>query len=117
MTALRAAAALEDEPQLALREGSALAPRVAPATAGAVPCCRQPGRGGWTRSSRDRSTGLSLIPNPDALEPLGPTEVRVAVRAAGLNFRDVLVALGYAVPGEAVIGGEGAGVVSRSAPR
>ena len=41
---------------------------------------------------------------------LGVGEVRVGVRAAGLNFRDVLLALGM-YPGEAVMGSEGAGVV------
>ena len=37
------------------------------------------------------------------------------MRAAGLNFRDVLIALGM-YPGEAPLGSEGAGVVSRPAP-
>ena len=109
---LPAAAALEDEPQLALREGVALVPRVAPAL----------GRGGlllppagdWRLDSLEPGSidGLALIPNPRAREPLAPTEVRVSVRAAGLNFRDVLATLSYAVPGAGVIGGEIAGVVA-----
>ena len=37
---------------------------------------------------------LALMPCPDVLEPLGDGEVRVDVRACGLNFRDVLIALG-----------------------
>ncbi|MGC4750768.1 alcohol dehydrogenase catalytic domain-containing protein, partial [Micromonospora sp. DT201] len=37
-------------------------------------------------------------------------EVRIGVRAAGLNFRDVLIALGM-YPGEAPLGSEAAGVV------
>ena len=41
--------------------------------------------------------------------------MRVAVRAAGLNFRDVLIALGT-YPGAAVIGSEGAGVVLETGP-
>ncbi|KOV67028.1 alcohol dehydrogenase catalytic domain-containing protein, partial [Streptomyces sp. MMG1121] len=41
---------------------------------------------------------------------LAAGEVRIAVRAAGLNFRDVLIALGM-YPGEASMGIEGAGVV------
>ncbi|MFE6856448.1 type I polyketide synthase, partial [Streptomyces sp. NPDC057674] len=41
--------------------------------------------------------------------------VRVAVRAAGLNFRDVLISLGM-YPGAASIGGEGAGVVTEVGP-
>ena len=46
---------------------------------------------------------------------LGVGEVRVAVRAAGVNFRDVLAALGM-YPGEVAIGGEGAGVVLEVGP-
>ena len=42
-------------------------------------------------------------------------QVRVGVRAGGLNFRDVLVALGM-YPGEATVGGEGAGVVLEVGP-
>ncbi|MFI1019125.1 SDR family NAD(P)-dependent oxidoreductase, partial [Streptomyces sp. NPDC020965] len=38
---------------------------------------------------------------------LGVGEVRVAVRAAGVNFRDVLIGLGV-YPGEALLGSEGA---------
>ena len=38
------------------------------------------------------------------------------MRAGGLNFRDVLIALGM-YPGEATLGSEGAGVVPRSARR
>ncbi|MEV6710373.1 MDR/SDR family oxidoreductase, partial [Micromonospora wenchangensis] len=41
---------------------------------------------------------------------LGVREVRVGVRAAGVNFRDVLLGLGM-YPGVGVIGGEAAGVV------
>ena len=46
---------------------------------------------------------------------LGVGEVRVAMRAAGVNFRDVLGALGM-YPGEISIGGEGAGVVLEVGP-
>ena len=53
---------------------------------------------------------LGLVAAPEVSRPLGVGEVRVGVRAAGLNFRDVLLALGM-YPGEAVMGGEGAGVV------
>ncbi|MGW2426679.1 SDR family NAD(P)-dependent oxidoreductase, partial [Streptomyces sp. NPDC001709] len=55
---------------------------------------------------------LALLPAPAA--PPGPGQVRIAVRAAGLNFRDVLIALGM-YPGEAALGGEGAGVVTEVA--
>ena len=46
---------------------------------------------------------------------LGVGQVRVGVRAAGVNFRDVLVALGM-YPGGGSVGGEGAGVVLEVGP-
>ncbi|MFD0381482.1 zinc-binding dehydrogenase [Streptomyces stramineus] len=50
------------------------------------------------------------------LEPLGPGQVRIEVQAAGVNFRDVLNALGM-YPGEAgPLGAEGAGVVTETGP-
>ncbi|WP_033356116.1 MDR/SDR family oxidoreductase, partial [Kitasatospora aureofaciens] len=54
-------------------------------------------------------------PSPEALRVLGVGEVRVGVRAAGVNFRDVLIALGV-YPGEASMGIEGAGVVLEVGP-
>ena len=47
--------------------------------------------------------------------PLAAGQVRVAVRAAGLNFRDVLISLGM-YPGEGVPGSEIAGVVTGTGP-
>jgi acyl transferase domain-containing protein/NADPH:quinone reductase-like Zn-dependent oxidoreductase/acyl carrier protein len=58
---------------------------------------------------------LSVIDPAEDAGPLGVGEVRVAVRAAGVNFRDVLTVLGM-YPGESVIGGEGAGVVAEVGP-
>ncbi|HEY8543667.1 MAG TPA: beta-ketoacyl synthase N-terminal-like domain-containing protein, partial [Acidimicrobiales bacterium] len=56
---------------------------------------------------------IGVAAGGDEPAPLGPGEVRVAVRASGLNFRDVLVALGVVRPddGDDRLGGEGAGVV------
>ncbi|MER7006052.1 SDR family NAD(P)-dependent oxidoreductase [Dactylosporangium sp. NPDC000555] len=54
--------------------------------------------------------GLALIPAPEALAPLGAQQVRIAVRAAGLNFHDVVVSLGLD-PEQPTLGSEGAGVV------
>ena len=53
--------------------------------------------------------GLKIV-GSDAQRPLGVHEVRIGVRAAGLNFRDVLIALGI-YPGDAPLGSEAAGVV------
>ncbi|SES41701.1 type I polyketide synthase [Lentzea albida] len=59
---------------------------------------------------------LELVPCPEVLEPLTGRQVRVRVRAAGLNFRDVLNALGM-YPGDAgVFGAEAAGVVVDAGP-
>ncbi len=112
--AVAAALASEEEPQLALRDGVALAPRAA-AVEGGDSLLQPPGP--WRLDVRSRGTleSLALVPNPGAEEPLGPSEVRIAMRAAGLNFRDVLIALGL-YPGAASIGGEGAGVVVEVGP-
>ncbi|MFH9619522.1 type I polyketide synthase, partial [Streptomyces pratensis] len=48
--------------------------------------------------------------------PLEAGQVRVGVRATGVNFRDVLVALGVVPAGEALFGCEGAGVVLEVGP-
>ena len=101
-----AAILASEEPQLALREGTLLAPRLIRAR----PQLQLPEAADW-----------HLVPDPagalDALriaecEPLspGPGEVLLGVRAAAINFRDVLMALGM-YPGPAVLGSDVAGVV------
>ncbi|MFC9955658.1 polyketide synthase dehydratase domain-containing protein, partial [Streptomyces prasinus] len=95
------------EPRLAIRAGALLAPRLArvtgPAFAGEpVPGTRLDTTGEGTLEN------LAFVPAPEALADLGPTQVRVAVRAAGVNFRDVVMALGM-VPGQRGMGTEGAG--------
>ncbi|MCJ1283861.1 hypothetical protein MMC26_003192 [Xylographa opegraphella] len=54
---------------------------------------------------------LEFIDDTDYLHPLGPDEIEIKVRASGLNFKDVLVALGQV--GDDHIGQECAGIVSR----
>ncbi|QPI60284.1 SDR family NAD(P)-dependent oxidoreductase [Streptomyces malaysiensis subsp. malaysiensis] len=109
-----AASAMEtDEPQLALRAGRALVPRLVHAGtggAGLVGPVAQPDA--WRLDTAGTATleNVVPVPCPEVLEPLGAGQVRVAVRAAGVNFRDVLVGLGM-VPGQTGLGGEGAGVV------
>ena len=107
-----------DEPQLALREGMMLAPRLArpPAVDRLTP---PTGSATWhlTVSSKGTIDNLMLAERPQASGPLGPDEVRIAVRAAGLNFRDVLNALGM-YPGEAgELGIEGAGQITEIGSR
>nr|WLE93514.1 PKS T1(KS-AT-KR-KS-AT-DH-ER-KR-KS-AT-DH-KR) [Streptomyces sp.] len=112
---LPAALAL-DEPQLALRDGVVRAPRLTrvPAGDGLVPPSAQPWR---LAVSEDRTLeSLRLVECPEVLAPLETGQVRISVRAAGVNFRDVLNALGM-YPGDAGLPGiEGAGVVTEAGP-
>lgn len=62
-------------------------------------------------TSRGTLDNLALVPHPEAEEPLGPRQVRIRVRAAGLNFRDIAVGLAL-VAGERTMGSEGAGLVT-----
>src|SRR4029077_6657544 len=74
------------------------------------------GGGPWRVAVGGGSLGdVRVVADPAGGEPLGPGQVRVAVRAAGLNFRDVLIGLGM-YPGPAVAGAEGAGVVVETGP-
>ncbi|HZL48772.1 MAG TPA: SDR family NAD(P)-dependent oxidoreductase, partial [Solirubrobacteraceae bacterium] len=103
------------EPQLALREGVACVPRLAQLDTAVLEA--PAGVSQWRLEARPGGTldDLSLVPAPEVSEPLGSGQVRVCVRAGGLNFRDVLMALGM-YPGEATIGSEGAGVVLELGP-
>ncbi|WP_413114668.1 type I polyketide synthase [Streptomyces sp. CY1] len=105
-----------EEPQLALRDGIRYARRLTRAdTTGAlaVPA----GAAAWRLEPGTDGTleGLALRPAPAALEPLSAGQVRIEVRAAGLNFLDVLVALDMNRV-DATIGNEGSGVVTEIGP-
>ncbi|MFD4766022.1 SDR family NAD(P)-dependent oxidoreductase [Streptomyces niveus] len=105
----------EDEPQLAVRGGLSRTPMlVAPDTDETL---KPPAAAAWRLDVTEAGTleNLALLPAPGATAPLAPGEIRVAVRAAGLNFRDVLIGLGM-YPGAGVMGSEGAGVVVETAP-
>ncbi|MFJ5310297.1 SDR family NAD(P)-dependent oxidoreductase [Streptomyces sp. NPDC088350] len=105
-----------DEPQLALREGACQLRRLTRASADEALVAPE-GQRAWQLGTRAPGTleGLALLPSPKALQALPPGHVRVETRAAGLNFRDVLMALGM-YPGEISIGNEGAGVVTEVGP-
>ncbi|WP_244951191.1 acyltransferase domain-containing protein, partial [Streptomyces sporangiiformans] len=101
------------EPQIAVRDGKPYAPRLArPGTGGSL----VPPAGPWVLDTVGGGTldGLVLA-EQETVEPLGAQDVRIAVRAAGVNFRDVLIALGM-YPGGAVMGAEAAGVVTEVGP-
>ncbi|MBD0844827.1 alcohol dehydrogenase catalytic domain-containing protein, partial [Streptomyces sp. TRM68416] len=107
------------EPQLALRKGSLLGARLVRSVDG-----RQiAGVGGFGAGTDWRIDALGggtlddvgKAENPRATRPLEEGEVRLQVRAAGLNFYDVAGALGLA-RFEDGLGAEGAGVVVETGP-
>ncbi|MEU1806423.1 SDR family NAD(P)-dependent oxidoreductase [Streptomyces sp. NPDC019937] len=105
-----------DESQLALRAGQVLVPRLVRAVGGGlVPTA---GQSTWRLGVVGAATVESVQPVacPEVLEPLRAGQVRIAVHAAGVNFRDALIVLGM-YPGDAVFAGsEGAGVVLETGP-
>ncbi|WP_239142044.1 type I polyketide synthase, partial [Plantactinospora endophytica] len=105
---LLAAALRTDEPEILLRGEMAYAPRLVRTVAPALVPPR--GEGSWrVESGADGSLdSLHIVAVPPRV--LAAREVRVGVRAAGVNFRDVLLSLGM-YPGTGTIGGEAAGVV------
>ncbi|MFE3253480.1 SDR family NAD(P)-dependent oxidoreductase, partial [Streptomyces sp. NPDC059209] len=110
------AVVLSGEPQVAVREGRPLAARLgrfSTEDALAVPADVSD----WSLGVTGQGTldHIALVAAPEASAELAPGEVRVAVRAAGLNFRDVVVTLGM-VSDVRAVGGEGAGVVLEVAP-
>nr|WP_269476273.1 SDR family NAD(P)-dependent oxidoreductase [Phytohabitans suffuscus] len=100
------------QPHLAWHAGRLLAPRVAPAA---------PDIGNlqglattddaWHLAPAGTGSLDDIAPVPAPAHPLPPGHVRIRQRAAGLNFHDVVVALGM-VPGDDGFGGEGAGTVT-----
>jgi len=110
------AAVATGEPQLAVRGAALLAPALAPAQTHDE-LDAPAGTDAWRLGATGGATlaDLALLPAPDTLAELATGQVRVAVRAAGLNFRDVLLALGM-YQGEALIGSEAAGVVTEVGP-
>jgi polyketide synthase 12 len=109
------AAVAADEFHLALRGDQVLVPRLVSATKD--PGLAVPRTPVWRLDSTAPGTldSLALVPAPDAVRTLTAGQVRIAVRAATLNFRDVLGALGM-YPGDLVLGAEGAGVVTEVGP-
>ena len=104
-----------DEPELALRGEALLAPRLI--AAGSGDWLAPPAEGDWNLAIHRAGSldGVGLSPCEAGTQELEQGEVRLAVRAGGLNFRDVLIALGE-YPGEAPLGSEVAGVVTELGP-
>ncbi|OBI14789.1 polyketide synthase, partial [Mycobacterium sp. E2462] len=104
------------EPQAVLRGGTVHTPRVRGSRAlGGL--LTPPADGPWRLGIGTAGTfeNLQLEPVPNAGAPLEPGQVRVAIRAIAANFRDIMITLGMFTH-DALIGGEGAGVVVEVGP-
>ncbi|MFE2729213.1 SDR family NAD(P)-dependent oxidoreductase, partial [Kitasatospora sp. NPDC059327] len=99
----------EGENQLALRGSEYLVPRLAAAARPEL-LTLPAGEPLWRLEATGDGTPEGVAPLPYVPAPLGAGEVRIAVRAAGVNFRDVAVTLGL-TPDQQGLGSEGAGVV------
>jgi len=96
------------EAELAVRDGAILVPRLGRAAGDAPPA------GTWRLAPERAGALVGAAPDHgDGDRPLCAGEVRLAVRAAGVNQRDVLIAIG--VHG-AQLGSEAAGVVAEVGP-
>jgi NADPH:quinone reductase-like Zn-dependent oxidoreductase/acyl carrier protein len=102
------------EPQLVVRSGVAHAARLAPANSPPVLRLPEPPLV-WRLAAGSTGTLEDLVVQSSEPVELAAGQVRVAVAAVGVNFRDVLVALGM-YPGAAQLGAEGSGVVVEVGP-
>lgn len=102
----------DGEDQVAWRSGRRLAARLVAASDSGLAV---PDSASWRLRQRERGVLDSFVLEPSDRALPGPGQIEVAVAAAGLNFRDVLGALGM-LPGQpdalARIGGEFAGRVT-----
>jgi NADPH:quinone reductase-like Zn-dependent oxidoreductase/acyl carrier protein len=102
------------EPQLAVRDGVAYTVRLRPAVP--RPLLRLPEPpAAWRLAAGAAGTLEDLAVRSCPPVELAAGQVRVTVAASGVNFRDVLVALGM-YPGAAELGAEGAGIVTEVGP-
>ncbi|WP_367127401.1 SDR family NAD(P)-dependent oxidoreductase [Saccharothrix sp. HUAS TT1] len=101
------------EPQVAVRRGVVYANRLVRTAGDDVlepPSGGRPWRLGSTGGGAIENLALLPVDEPAGGEPAAG-QVLVEVRAMGVNFRDVLIALGSYPDPTAAMGGEGAGVV------
>ncbi|MEU4230026.1 type I polyketide synthase [Nonomuraea sp. NPDC026600] len=101
------------EPQIAIRAGLAYAPRLARMST--HPGLVLPASPNWRLDVTAKGTLDDLALSAYTEVELAPGQVRVRVRAAGVNFRDVLIALDM-YPADVPLGGEGAGTVIEVGP-
>ncbi|WP_327364843.1 type I polyketide synthase [Streptomyces sp. NBC_01296] len=102
------------EDQLALRGGTFLVPRMVQAPADDHQL-DAPADGAYRLGIAKAGTleNLTWVACPEVAAPLEAGQVRIAVQAAGLNFRDVTIALGLIerTDFDSGLGSEGAGIV------
>ncbi|WP_455678816.1 beta-ketoacyl synthase N-terminal-like domain-containing protein, partial [Streptomyces atroolivaceus] len=110
-TAALPAAVAADESALALRSGAVFVPRLGRVSTAGTLALPDADVWGVELDTGGTLDGLRLVAAPRAAEPLGAGQVRVAVRATGVNFRDVLVALDVVAKTAGLSGGEGADAV------
>jgi NADPH:quinone reductase-like Zn-dependent oxidoreductase/acyl carrier protein len=104
-----------DEPELAIRGDIVWVPRLA--RLAGENRMTIPDTPSWHLDIIDKGSteSLPLVPDESASTPLTAGQVRIAVRAIGLNFPDALVTSG-GWPGDELTGQEGAGVVVEVGP-
>ncbi|MFF3396879.1 zinc-binding dehydrogenase, partial [Streptomyces sp. NPDC002669] len=105
-------------PEAAVRDGGVHVPRLARAADASGVLVPPADCASWRLDVTSKGTlgNLGLLPHPEGERPLEAHEIRVAMRAGGLNFRDVMVGLGMYPGDDARIGGEGSGVVLEVGP-
>ncbi|GAA1503966.1 type I polyketide synthase [Sphaerisporangium rubeum] len=103
------------EPQVALRGGRVLVPRLGRVDTTRVVRPPEDGSAWRLATSGGSPDDLYAAAFPEAYAPLTDGQVRISVRAAGLNFRDVLTTLGM-VPADVPLGTEVAGTVLETGP-
>jgi polyene macrolide polyketide synthase len=111
------AALATDEPQLAIRDGQVYAARLVQADPRAA-LTPPDGDATWrlALTRRGRLDGVALAAATAAEQPLRPGQVRIAVRAGGLNFHDVVLTLDMVPEDDWSLGMEAAGVVIEVGP-
>jgi len=100
------------EPQVVVRAGVPHTARVMPSRDAAALLTPPPGDTPFRLGITEAGTfdNLALEPVPNSSAPLAPGEVRVAIKAIGANFRDVMITLGMFTH-DALLGSEAAGVI------
>ncbi len=111
------AAAGVGESELAIRGGQVRVPRLVRAGGGLTPSDDVSGHD-WRLGYEGQGTlqNLRLVPSDGRHAELAPGQVRVGLRAAGVNFRDVLTVLGVYPGPPGPLGLEGAGVILEVGP-